>query len=233
MSTEKHFTVRVVLVDLLPFEKYIPGITYDSRKTNLAEKYINIDGDSFHLTTSSARDFISLCHLFVSGFEDIILEENSIEALFQLVVYTAIDEKFERGKRPRHIKGCYEFILLRSSTAHTLWCKDSTNGKDDQIIYPGDVIEIRGVKELHETCAVCLSNERNIVLQPCGMYCMCLDCYFKWEDECKRNKQPFECPVCKVQIKGYFTIQKAVTEKVDVKVSTKMSIQSLLVELKA
>ena len=232
MSTENHLTLRVVMVDLLPYEAYIPGITYDSRKTVLAKREINMDGDSFYLKTSSARDFMSLCHPFMSGFEDMIINPDLIEDFFKLVVYTAIDEKFGKGEKPRFILGCYEFILLRSDTTHTLWYKDNTNGPG-LFIYPGDVIEIRGVRELDEKCGVCCDRKRDIVLKPCGMYYLCLKCYLKLERDCKQMKKQFKCPVCRAEISGYLTIKQAVQDKIDVKVSTKVSIESLLAELKA
>ncbi|CEM14731.1 unnamed protein product [Vitrella brassicaformis CCMP3155] len=44
-------------------------------------------------------------------------------------------------------------------------------------------------------CQVCLAQERSVVLQPCGHFCVC--------QQCVQNLQPPECPLCRQPFDGW------------------------------
>ena len=53
-------------------------------------------------------------------------------------------------------------------------------------------------KEKKHLCIICLTNNQEIILSPCGHKCICENCYYKL----KNKKQISECPVCRQQIES-------------------------------
>ena len=231
MSGIQHFTVRVVRVDVLPSAKYIPGMTYDGHKETIAEHDIRMDGNELFLPTSP-QDLVSLCQSFLPDWRGIPIEERLVAAFFNHVVRKAIDD---HGSYVRAPVACHEFILLRSPPL-TLWNKDSvaTIGDDPMrvdtglYIHPGDVIEMRAVREYSPPCCICHTDKSNVVLQPCRHLCMCKNCHNHWKKTCMRQNKPLSCPVCRTTSTDWVSVYGAVETNVDVKVCTHMPIESCL-----
>ena len=222
MSEKKHFTVKVVTIDLLPYEKYIPGKLYDRRTNFVDSRDIDMTNDFFTLTTSPKDLLEELCNAFTR-------ERNQS---FNNFVFTVLKDKVERI----YAFDCYEIVLFGSkkrSEPHSLWYKDHEAMEVDIEIYPEDVIEIRAVRTLFEMCGMCERMHREVVLKPCRHFYMCESCYYKWKKQCRESGIPFKCPTCKRDIEDFDKIEEAVKEEnIDVIVCTKMSITNLLTKLK-
>ena len=45
-----------------------------------------------------------------------------------------------------------------------------------------------------ESCSICVTNDANVIYEPCGHSATCQDCLIKW------LKESYNCPICKTQI---------------------------------
>lgn len=239
MSPEKHFTVCIVLLDLIPDVPYIPGSAYDRRK--VTEHDIEMPEDFVVLPTSS-QDLPRLCDHFVGNWSQVLLPEHLIAPFFDLVVRTAVDDHLPEAIKTRVPIFCAELVLLPGTQPRqprTLWHKNSRLTDDPSSdpmnvetfvrVYSGDVIEIRAVQQSRPFCMSCLSKQATRVLDPCGHFGMCRECCQNWETVCKESSKTFNCPMCRMEIKAYIPISTAVKEqKIDVKVCTKVPMESLL-----
>jgi len=246
MSTQKYYTVRVVLVDLLPREAYISGSTYDGHKQTVTQYDINMDENSIFLSTS-LQDLVHLCYPFEEGWEEIFFREDNVASFFNHVVRTAVDVYLPKAIRPPIPIRCAEFVLIHAEPGtvvgqpRTLWCKKpivTKNPYDNPMnidtgvyVYSGDVIEIRAVQVSRPMCFACLHAPATFVLDPCGHFGMCTTCCKKWQKESVKLTQKVTCPVCRQAINNYIDIWTAVEEKkISVTVCANMSIESLLQE---
>ncbi len=234
MSSEKHYTVRVILIDLPPDVPYISGSAYNSHKVK--DHQIDMREDSVVLQTSS-QELQSLCDPVFSGsWLKVLLPERLIAPYFNLVVRTAVDKYLPKAIKTRQPIFCVEFVLLSGTKPPlTIWKENSrlTDNTSDPMdvetyvdVYSGDVIEIRAVQYYQPECMSCQINRATRVLDPCGHFGMCMDCCTKWENECYESKKLFTCPICRKKINACIDTQAAAENKIKLTFCTKMSIDS-------
>ena len=70
------------------------------------------------------------------------------------------------------------------------------NIKDFQLI--NEQKDEKKIKKKKHLCIVCLTNNQEIILSPCGHKCLCENCYYKL----KYKNQISVCPICKHQIES-------------------------------
>jgi predicted nuclease with TOPRIM domain len=51
-------------------------------------------------------------------------------------------------------------------------------------------------------CVVCMDNQKDIILEPCGHLVFCNDCY----NNCYNTYSNLECPICRIQVNGIIKI---------------------------
>ena len=67
------------------------------------------------------------------------------------------------------------------------------DGKSVTVLSPEDVeVNIEKIFEVQEECVICLCVEHEVVVVPCGHYCMCKDCGDRLRDK--------KCPMCRGRI---------------------------------
>ena len=69
------------------------------------------------------------------------------------------------------------------------------NIKDFQLI---NEQKEENIKEKKHLCIICLTNNQEIILSPCGHKCICENCYYKLKNKNKIS----ECPVCRHPIES-------------------------------
>ena len=230
MSSEKHYTVRIILFDLPPDVPYISGSAYNSHKVK--DYQIDMREDSVVLPTSS-QELQSLCDPVFSGsWLKILLPEHLIAPYFNLVVRTAVDNYLPEAIKTRRPIFCAEFVLLSGTKPPlTIWNMNSRLTDDMDVetsvdVYSGDVIEIRAVQYYQPECMSCQTKPATRVLDPCGHFGMCMDCCENWEYVCKQSSKSFTCPMCREKINAYIDTQAAAENNIKLTFCTKMSNES-------
>lgn len=71
-----------------------------------------------------------------------------------------------------------------------------------QAVYFGSFTDATTDKE----CVVCMSAKRDIVLQPCGMCCMCYACYETMHRRTVSKNKNTKCPICRENIDGIVSV---------------------------
>ena len=57
------------------------------------------------------------------------------------------------------------------------------------------------INEKHK-CIICFTNAREVIIEPCNHFCMCLDCLESLCNSVGDNLRE-TCPLCKSQISGF------------------------------
>ena len=132
-------------------------------------------------------------------------DDDWIQAMSMCVWNTIF--KYEQEYRHDRIADTYDPTdTLGDRSVDTYWklMYDCRLAKDHllQALYFGSFTDVTTDKE----CMVCLSEKRDIVLQPCRMCCMCHACYEKMHRRAVSKNKNTNCPVCREEITGIVAV---------------------------
>lgn len=92
-----------------------------------------------------------------------------------------------RGERQKKYKICFPYMI----TQNVLKLKN----REDDIELP------ENYSENSELCCVCMANQKNTVIYPCGHRALCNACAKDVKSRASKR-----CPLCRTQIKDIITI---------------------------
>ena len=182
--------------NLLKSNVKIIGFKHWGRILSLKESYLDIDAKKPICTEKDLKnDILQLGKLcFKMLFGKYALDDN-IDNMEKII------DEIENGKYNYPITLSKEIIsflkdMLRKDPDKRLNIYELLNHdfiikniKDFQLINEQKEEEQKEKKHL---CVICLTNNQEIILSPCGHKCICENCYYKL----KYKNQISECPIC-------------------------------------
>ena len=204
-------------VQLFENEEYNYGNAYTNRKTVVKEFIYELDdGQVFDYVLIKPRSIFDLSILASSD------RNNN--------VYVFDDDDFEKQTKCMEIRMKDEMVA-DSDLGYNIWRMGQSSSQikrnvpQDEMskdmlsvrVFTGQIIQYITIaperlkiiddegNELRE-CAICMSNVKDIILQPCGHCCMCKMCYDKMKD---LNRI---CPMCRRQVNWCVTVYSYAVE---------------------
>ena len=201
-----------VEVQLYENEEYVYGNAYTNRKTVVKEFIYELDdGQVFDYVLIEPRSIFDVSILASSD------RNNN--------VYVFDDDDFEKQTKCMEIRCLRDEIFAEDNPGYIIWRMgqkasavkfnvpryEMSGDMSSVRVFTGQIIQYITIaperlqirddegNELRE-CAICMSNVKDIILQPCGHCCMCKMCYNKMQ---YRDQK---CPMCREPITSYVTV---------------------------
>ena len=207
----KMWKMQHVEVQLYENEKYEDGNPYTNRRTVVKE---------FTYEMKNEFDYVPIIPNYPLDVVSILTSSDRNNN-----VYVFDDDNFNEQTKCVQIRNVWDENAVRLGNEYTIWrrgqsssdVKHNLNMKSlsaDRLsvkVYHGQIIQYITIaperlqirddegNELGE-CPICMSNVKDIILQPCGHCCMCKMCYDKMQ---YRDQK---CPICRKPITSTVTV---------------------------
>ena len=97
------------------------------------------------------------------------------------------------------------FWLLLATLAALFFFKTAQEANDENLKLRDELRRGASKKDSTNKCSVCLGNPVEVVLQPCGHVCLCLDCVVQLSSP-SANATDKRCPICRTKITSHHKI---------------------------